>query len=179
MELGWSGTSTTEVVRRAGVSRGAQVHHFPSKEDLVLAAVEHLSVRRLDEYKLAFEGVPEDSRTPGVAFDLLRSVCSGGTMEAWLELVVAARTQPAMRERLAQSEERFWEAALALYQEMFPETAADPEFARVGLRFSFSVVEGLALARLTSTNEAELDEVVDAFKTLTAPYFPSSRGAAP
>jgi len=38
----WAGTSTTEIVRRAGVSRGAQVHHYPSKEDLVIAAVEHL-----------------------------------------------------------------------------------------------------------------------------------------
>ena len=42
VEHGWSGTSTTLVSQRAGVSRGAQLHHFPTKNDLVLAAVEHL-----------------------------------------------------------------------------------------------------------------------------------------
>ena len=46
VEHGWSGTSTTLVSQRAGVSRGAQLHHFPTKADLVLAAVEHLSDAR-------------------------------------------------------------------------------------------------------------------------------------
>ena len=35
VEHGWSGTSTTLVSQRAGVSRGAQLHHFPTKNDLV------------------------------------------------------------------------------------------------------------------------------------------------
>ena len=43
---GWSGTSTTLVSQRAGVSRGAQLHHFPTKNALVLASVVHLSERR-------------------------------------------------------------------------------------------------------------------------------------
>ena len=30
VEVGWAGTSTTVVSQRAGVSRGAQLHHFPS-----------------------------------------------------------------------------------------------------------------------------------------------------
>ena len=45
-ELGWSGTSTTEVARRAGVSRGAQQHHYPTKMLLVAAALEHLLDRQ-------------------------------------------------------------------------------------------------------------------------------------
>ena len=46
VERGFAGTSTTLVSQRAGVSRGAQLHHFPTKNDLVLAAVEHLSAVR-------------------------------------------------------------------------------------------------------------------------------------
>ncbi len=30
-ERGYAGTTTTELARRAGVSRGAQMHHFPKK----------------------------------------------------------------------------------------------------------------------------------------------------
>ena len=39
VEHGFSHTSTTLVSERAGVSRGAQLHHFPTKNDLVVAAV--------------------------------------------------------------------------------------------------------------------------------------------
>ena len=51
VEHGWSGTSTTLVSQRAGVSRGAQLHHFPTKNDLVVAAVEHLSEVRGEELR--------------------------------------------------------------------------------------------------------------------------------
>jgi len=37
VEKGYAGTSTTLVSERAGVSRGAQLHHFPSKQDLVVS----------------------------------------------------------------------------------------------------------------------------------------------
>src|SRR5262245_62515444 len=84
VELGWSGTSTTEVVARAGVSRGAQVHHFPTKEDLVLAAVEHLLERRTAEYQEAFASLAPEERTADAAFDLLRSVCSGPNWDSWI-----------------------------------------------------------------------------------------------
>src|SRR5687767_6422621 len=49
VERGWSGTSTTLVSQRAGVSRGAQLHHFPTKSDLVLAAIDHLTTARQEE----------------------------------------------------------------------------------------------------------------------------------
>ncbi|MEP7090731.1 MAG: helix-turn-helix domain-containing protein, partial [Nocardioidaceae bacterium] len=59
VEHGWSGTSTTLVSRRAGVSRGAQLHHFPTKQALVLAAVEHLSEARGRELQRASTDLPE------------------------------------------------------------------------------------------------------------------------
>ena len=46
VELGWAGTTTTIVSERAGVSRGAQLHHFPTKQDLVVSAVAYLMDRR-------------------------------------------------------------------------------------------------------------------------------------
>jgi AcrR family transcriptional regulator len=48
---GWSGTTTTVIAETAGVSRGAQLHHYPTKTDLVLAAVDHLTERRAVELR--------------------------------------------------------------------------------------------------------------------------------
>lgn len=174
VELGWAATSTTEVVRRAGVSRGAQVHHYPTKEDLVLAAVEHLVDRRIDEYQAAFAQMAPGARTVGAAFDLLWANYQGGTFEAWIEFAVAARTSPALHTRFVELEQHIQQTTLDIFVRMFPETDADPEFARVGLMFAFSMLDGMAVRRLTGVDPREIDEVREIFKLVVAPYFPLS-----
>ena len=169
VELGWSGTSTTEVVRRAGVSRGAQVHHYPTKQELVLDAVEHLLLRRVDEFETAFKGLDARQRTPAAALELLWRSCFGANFEAWLELAVAARTDPLLHGRLVEVEKVFWTAALDSFRSLFPQ-AADEAFAGVALRLTFAVLDGLAVGRLAGIEPAELDEVLEAFGTITAPY---------
>src|SRR3954470_11975957 len=84
VERGWHGTSTTEIVRRAGVSRGAQVHHYPTKEDLVLAAVQHLVERRTREFEATFTRLPVDQHTPATAMRVLYE-CFRSTYEPWME----------------------------------------------------------------------------------------------
>ena len=65
VERGFAGTSTTLVSERAGVSRGAQLHHFPTKNDLVVAAVEHLTEVRGAELAAAAErGLPRGRDGP-------------------------------------------------------------------------------------------------------------------
>src|SRR5215213_9388409 len=171
VELGWAGTSTTEVVRRAGVSRGAQVHHYPAKQDLVLAAVEHLLLRRVEEFAIAFQGLDARHRTPGAALDLLWRTCFGANFEAWLELAVAARSDALLHGHLVEVEKRFWTAAFDSFRSLFPELG-DEGVAHVALRLTFAVLDGLAVGRLAGIDPVELDEVLELFKTITAPYFP-------
>ena len=49
-------------------------------------------------------------------------------------------------------------------------------FARVALRLTFAVLDGLATGRMIDVPEDELDAVIDAFNAITAPYFPQSPG---
>lgn len=103
-EKGWSGTSTTVISERAGVSRGAQLHHFPNKNDLVVAAVEHLWVKRDREYRAAMDKlVPGPHRVRDVV-RVLGEQFSGDLFEAALELWVAARSDPTLREAVAELE---------------------------------------------------------------------------
>src|SRR5688572_16345863 len=65
VEFGWSGASTTLIAERAGVSRGAQLHHYPTRAALVLAAVEHLCERRALEIRAeaaSLDGAPSGER---------------------------------------------------------------------------------------------------------------------
>jgi AcrR family transcriptional regulator len=178
IERGWAGTSTTEIVRRAGVSRGAQVHHYPSKEDLEIAAVEHLVERRIREFKATFADLPAAQRTPAAAMRVLYDHCFRATFEPWLELMVAARTDPALHARFVEFESRFFDTALATFRGLFPDAAADPVFARTALRLTFAVLEGLATERMIDVPEDELAAVIDAFNAIAAPYFPQSPGGA-
>lgn len=176
VELGWAGTSTTEVVRRAGVSRGAQVHHYPSKEDLVLAAIEHLVARRVEEYRAAFDALPADRRTTAEAVELLWSQCFGRSFDAWLELAIAARRSPALQERFSEVERRFTNTTIDRFQDMFPELFGDREFATIAMRLTFSVLDGLAIARIAGVADSELETVRAAFNFLTSSFLSSDQG---
>ena len=176
VELGWAGTSTTEVVRRAGVSRGAQVHHYPSKEDLVLASIEHLLARRIEEYRIAFDELPTDRRTPAEAIELLWSQCFGRSFDAWLELAVAARRSPALHERFVEVERRFAGATIDRFQDMFPNLFGEREFAAIAMRLTFSVLDGLAIGRIAGVAEPELEAVRAAFNFLTSSFLSSAQG---
>ncbi|MDR3453366.1 MAG: helix-turn-helix domain containing protein [Rhodoferax sp.] len=48
-QKGYAGFRTADVAEIAGVSRGAQTHHFPSKDDLVVAVVEHVFARASEQ----------------------------------------------------------------------------------------------------------------------------------
>jgi AcrR family transcriptional regulator len=158
-ELGWARTSTTEVVRRAGVSRGAQVHHFPTKDDLVVAAIEHLFERRQAEFRAAFDGLPPDQRTADRAVDLLWEIYQGPTFTAWLEVVVAARTDERLRAALTPIEHRFHQGVEATFLDLFP--GADP----IGARFAFTVLDGLALDQI-GCPDRDADEILGVLKFL-------------
>src|SRR5947208_12675209 len=92
IELGYAGTTTTLIAERAGVSRGAQLHHFPTKAELVAAAVAHLSHRIGEELQEEAAQLPVGKDRPAAAVDLLWSTFSTPLFTAWLELTVAART---------------------------------------------------------------------------------------
>ena len=107
VERGFAGTSTTLVSERAGVSRGAQLHHFPTKNDLVVAAVEHVTEVRGAELAAAAErGLPRGARRTRAVLELLADHFTSPVFTAALELWVAARTDEALREAVVPLEQR-------------------------------------------------------------------------
>ncbi|MCA9588030.1 MAG: MMPL family transporter [Myxococcales bacterium] len=101
IERGYRATSLPEVCRRAGVSRGAQLHHYKTKQELVAAAVEHLLSQRLVELDMRLRQSADGVLDLSDAASRIWAVYTGDTFYAWLELTVAARTEPALRELVA------------------------------------------------------------------------------
>jgi len=106
VERGFAGTSTTLVSERAGVSRGAQLHHFPTKNDLVVAAVEHLTEKRGAELAEAAAALPDGPRHTRAVLDMLADHFTGAVFAAALELWVAARTDASLLAAVEPLEQR-------------------------------------------------------------------------
>ena len=145
-EYGYAGTTTTRVVERAGVSRGAQVHHFPTKASLVAEAVGYLAGLRADEMQRALEKLPEGRTRTLAALDLLWKVHTGPLFQASLELWVAARTDPELREQLLPIERSVNARLIEGGQTLF---GVDPDD-ELGVRITtaLSAIRGLAMAAI-------------------------------
>src|SRR5216684_1520193 len=60
VELGYARTTTAVIADKAGLTRGAMLHHFPSKMDIVRAAVDYLHAKRLRAFRKAMAKEPTD-----------------------------------------------------------------------------------------------------------------------
>lgn len=96
VEYGYAGTTTPRVAELAGVTRGAQVHHFGSKTDLVVAAVSHLAQRRTEAAMKEISRMRAGDDPLGTALEFLWELHQGPLFVAAIELWVAARTDPAL-----------------------------------------------------------------------------------
>ncbi|MGU3436347.1 TetR/AcrR family transcriptional regulator [Actinomycetes bacterium M1A6_2h] len=141
VDLGYAKSSTQEIARRAGVSRGAQLHHFPTKESLVVAAIEHLVQKRLDELVTA-------DREAGL--DILLEAFSGPLFYAALELWVAARTDPALHAAMVPLERTVTEALSEGGREVFGDAISGE-----ALELSIELARGLAVSAIFRTPETD------------------------
>jgi len=174
-DLGYARTTTPEIARRAGLSRGAQLHHFPTKAELVTSAVEHLVERHHREFREAFARVPAGADRYAAAIDILWTMVSGRTFHAWLELAVASRTDPELARAVTQLTTRLRALTTQTFHELFDAAGESHPFFMVAPSFIFALLEGLSLDRIAGVDEAEINRVIEAVKILTGLVMPSTR----
>ncbi|MFL6156490.1 MAG: TetR/AcrR family transcriptional regulator [Marmoricola sp.] len=151
-EHGWSGTSTTLVSQRAGVSRGAQLHHFPTKNDLVVAAVEHLATVRRDELAQAAADLPDGPGRTRAVLQMLGEHFTSDVFAAALELWVAARSDEALLAALVPFERVTGRETHKLTVEMLDADESQPG-ARELVQATLDLIRGLGLANTISNND--------------------------
>ena len=160
VEHGWSGTSTTLVSQRAGVSRGAQLHHFPTKSDLVLAAVEHLSEVRGQELRHAAAGLPTGERRTRAVLEMLADHFTSPVFAAALELWVAARTDAELRAAVGPLEQRVGREAHRIAVDALGVDESVPGVREL-VQATLDLVRGLGLANTISDDAARRARILD------------------
>jgi AcrR family transcriptional regulator len=144
VEDGYANTTTSRVAERAGVSRGAHLHHFQTRHALVAAAMERLAERRGAELRAAAAELPEGRERVAQGLDLLWAGYASPLFQAAIDLWSHARTDPDLRERLVQVERRLDRETLAVTRQLFPALAAKPDFDRL-IEMAVSTIRGLSL----------------------------------
>ena len=160
VEHGWSGTSTTLVSQRAGVSRGAQLHHFPTKNDLVLAAVEHLSELRGQELREAAAQLPTGRRRTRAVLEMFADHFTGPVFTAALELWVAARTDEALHAAVVPLEQRVGREAHRIAVDALGVDESQPRVREL-VQATLDLVRGLGLANTITDDAARRDRILD------------------
>jgi len=160
VEHGWSGTSTTLVSERAGVSRGAQLHHFPTKNALVIAAVEHIATVRRDELAEAAAALPRDKRRTREVLELLGEHFTADVFAAALELWVAARVDQQLLAAVEPLERQTGRETHRLTVEMLDVDESKPG-ARELVQATLDLIRGLGLANTISDDQARRTRILD------------------
>jgi AcrR family transcriptional regulator len=149
VEYGYVNTTTTRIAERAGVSRGAQVHHFPTKAILVSEALARLARRRTELIRAQLRSLPSDEAGYGALLDLIWEDHTGALFDATLEMWVAARTDAELRTEMLRVEREVTETLWTVAEERFGEIARTPEW-REAVEVALATIRGLALLRITS-----------------------------
>jgi AcrR family transcriptional regulator len=148
-KLGYSNTTTDNIASKAGVSRGAMLHHFPTRFELIKAAVGHLSSQRLalfESKELEIQRSGEHTHV-GEGIDVYWKLLNTPAFVVMHELKVAARTDKKLKKILIPALEEFSNAFLGSVQRIFPDLAQSEAFERNNF-LTVLLLEGMAVARL-------------------------------
>ncbi|MFE7167022.1 TetR/AcrR family transcriptional regulator [Streptomyces sp. NPDC057616] len=173
-EHGWAGSTVSVVAERAGVSRGAAQHHFPTREDLFTAAVEYVAEERSTAMRALFPDGPCGDRRAVVG--ALVDLYTGPLFRAALHLWVAASNEEQLRPRVTELEARVGRETHRIAVDLL---AADES--RPGVRETvqglLDMARGLGLANLLTDDGGRRERVVAQWATLLDEAL-QDRGAA-
>jgi len=164
-EIGYFQTSTVEVTERAGVSRGAMLHHFPSKADLMMAASEHIVELRRDIHADRLGHLTTDREKFLHLIDVLWEAFQTPSGIARIEIMLGARSDPEIGPRFAELnarlEERHKERVWGLAQRL---GIRDRKKVRAFVQLYAAALRGLAIDSLSPSSRPDVKAAIGLIK---------------
>lgn len=160
-EEGYTATTTLSIQARAGVSRGRMLHHFPSRDALLVAAAQHLAGTRMADMELmvarSIHAITEQAVRLHRATELLWEQFRQPYFWAAMELWTAARTHPTLRQELGPAEYRLGRAIQSVIATMYgPTLSSHPQFPLVR-ELLFTSMRGVAMTYTFADNDPAED----------------------
>lgn len=153
LDVGYAATTTRRVTELAGVSQGAQTHHFPYRVDLVGAAIERLADQQIAEIAAHARELPTDPETrSGALLDLLWEHFSSPMFTIFVKLWIAAADDEELHRRLLPVEKEMRRQVLAHAADIGGDLIAVPGW-ESRLNLVLTAMRGLALTEAFEPRE--------------------------
>jgi AcrR family transcriptional regulator len=181
VELGYTNVTTAKVASSAGVSRGAMLHHFPSKTELIQAAVEYLHDKLLKDYTDRVASIPaalkgKKRRRAGV--DAYWDHLTGDLFTVYHELCVASRTDPELQSILENSQLLFEEHVRESNTDMFEEWKDRGDRFLLAMDVTKFMMEGMAAGQLMTNRDARVKRLLGYLADRLEEIFEEEEGSA-
>jgi AcrR family transcriptional regulator len=172
IERGYANTTGSEIAERAGLSRGAKLYHFPTKEELLAKAVEHLFELMFNEMRQKVEHLSCEVDRGSVVVDFAWDMANSPLYQAWIELMIASRTDAYLRDSIRATNTRLTEFVHKTLNEMFVPVRNDlPNLDMVPVMLTF-MLEGMAIGA-DAREKRVVDQVLTATKNIFGALFKS------
>lgn len=169
VEAGAAATTTVEVQRRAGVSRGALLHHFATHEELFGAAVGRLVQRNEDAVREELAAAPASGDALLRGARILRAVLRRPSFGAELELWAVARTNPRLRQVLRRAEGAARRDLFRVVGEILgPEVTGMPGYPLVA-ELTVQLLRGMAISDVLYREDADRDALLEQWVEVVRP----------
>jgi AcrR family transcriptional regulator len=161
-ESGWARTTVATVAAKAGVTRGAAQHHFPTRGDLVTAAIRYMSDVRLSELRSTVAAPPAGSNRTRWALDQIVGLYTGALFGAALHVWAEAAVDAELRAHVVPLERTLAREAYRLAVTLLDVDADDPRIRNV-VAGTLDLARGLGLADVLTDDTQRRSRILDAW----------------
>ncbi|WP_304170569.1 TetR/AcrR family transcriptional regulator [Phenylobacterium aquaticum] len=145
---GYARTTTQMIAQMADISRGAMLHHYATKQELVAALIDYTFYKRIELFTASIANLTEVERVQEqVGIELYWESLQTREWSAYLELLVASRTDAELSEIFLPKARRYDQVERDVVLKVFPEWASDPSAYELAMDYCIAAMEGLLLNR--------------------------------
>lgn len=167
IKYGYTNTTVTNIAEEAGFSRGAMMHHFEDRQDIISASIRYLSERRLNEYRELLEKSSLD-QDHGVNLENMRITMNAlwkyfhtPSFIAFQELLVASRCDKELAKLMDPEQKKLDRRITESIRSMFPAWEEIEETREVVTDLLFYTLQGMAMNNVTNRNQARVKNLLD------------------
>lgn len=167
VEHGYTNTTVTKIATEAGVSRGAMMHHFSDRQDVIIASVEYLSKKQLDEFRklVAAADIGDENEVTEeklrITVDSLWKFFHLPSYIAYLELLVAARTDEELSKIMKRTQLDFDKQVNNAIRSTFPAWKSIESTRELVTDLWFYTLQGMATTKIINRRQTRVKNLLE------------------
>jgi AcrR family transcriptional regulator len=147
-QYGYAATTTQLIAQTAEISRGAMLHHYATKQDLIAAVIDYTFYKRMESFIARIRALTDEQRVHEHAgIELYWQSLLTREFSAYLELSMAGRTDTELRNIFLPKTRRYDRIEREMVMAAFPEWRDKMEVYELAMDFCIASMEGLLLHR--------------------------------